>query len=56
MPGKFHRMVVSTLAVIGLTAAVSLERYGTDTVRSEARTRAVELWRAMKKDIRRLPW
>ena len=45
-----------TRNVIGLTAAVSLERYGTDTVRSAALTRAVELWRAMKKDIRRLPW
>ncbi len=45
-----------TRNVIGLTSAVSLERYGTDTVRSEALTRAVELWRAMKKDIRRLPW
>ena len=45
-----------TRNVIGLTAAVSLERYGTDTVRSDALFRAAELWRAMRRDIRRLPW
>ena len=45
-----------TRNVIGLTAAVSQERYGTDPLRSAALTRAAELWRAMRRDIRRLPW
>lgn len=45
-----------TRSVIGLTAAVSQERYGTATVRAEALTRAVQLWRSMRRDIRRLPW
>ena len=45
-----------TRNVIGLTAAVSQERYGTATIRPVALARAVELWRAMRRDIRRLPW
>ncbi|MDE0200722.1 MAG: transglutaminase domain-containing protein [Caldilineaceae bacterium] len=45
-----------TRNIIGLTAAVSQERYGTDPLRSAALTRAAELWRAMRRDIRRLPW
>ncbi len=45
-----------TRNVIGLTAAVSQERYGTATIRPVALARAVELWRALRRDIRRLPW
>lgn len=45
-----------TRNVIGLTAAVSQERYGTAAIRPVALARAVELWRAMRTDIRRLPW
>ena len=42
--------------VIGLTAAVSQERYGTESVRADALTRAGQLWRALRRDIRRMPW
>ena len=45
-----------TRNVIGLTAAVSLERYGTESVRPAALSRALELWQAMRRDLRRLPW
>ena len=45
-----------TRNVIGLTAAVSQERYGTAAIRPVALAHAVELWRAMRTDIRRLPW
>ncbi|MCZ0937788.1 MAG: transglutaminase domain-containing protein [Caldilineaceae bacterium] len=45
-----------TRNVVGLTAAVSQERYGTAAIRPAALERAVELWRAMRTDIRRLPW
>ncbi|MXY93645.1 MAG: hypothetical protein F4047_01345 [Caldilineaceae bacterium SB0670_bin_27] len=45
-----------TRNVIGLTSAVSQERYGTSTLRPAALDRAAELWRAMRRDIRRLPW
>ena len=45
-----------TRNVVGLTAAVSQERYGTAAIRPAALARAVELWRAMRTDIRRLPW
>ncbi len=42
--------------VIGLTAAVSQERYGTESLRADALTRAGQLWRALRRDIRRMPW
>lgn len=45
-----------TRNVVGLTSAVSQERYGTAAIRPAALERAVELWRAMRTDIRRLPW
>ncbi len=45
-----------TRNVIGLTSAVSQERYGTSTLRPAALARAAELWRGMRRDIRRLPW
>jgi len=45
-----------TRNVIGLTSAVSQERYGTAALRPAALTRAADLWRAMRRDIRRLPW
>ena len=45
-----------TRNVIGLTAAVSQERYGTAAIRTAGLSRAIELWRAMRRDIRRLPW
>ena len=45
-----------TRNVIGLTAAVSQERYGNAAIRPQALARAVDLWRAMRRDIRRLPW
>ena len=45
-----------TRNVVGLTAAVSQGRYGTAAIRPVALARAVELWRAMRTDIRRLPW
>lgn len=45
-----------TRNVLGLTAAVSRERYGTAALRQEGLARALELWRAMRRDIRRLPW
>ena len=45
-----------TRNVVGLTAAVSQGRYGTAAIRPVALARAVELWRAMRPDIRRLPW
>ncbi|MXX25768.1 MAG: hypothetical protein F4Z82_10055 [Caldilineaceae bacterium SB0668_bin_21] len=45
-----------TRNVVGLTSAVSQERYGTAAIRTAALERALELWRAMRTDIRRLPW
>lgn len=42
--------------VIGLTSAVSQERYGTETLRPAALARSVELWRALRRDTRRVPW
>ena len=45
-----------TRNVVGLTSAVSQERYGTAAIRPAALERALELWRAMRTDIRRLPW
>ncbi len=45
-----------TRNVLGLTAAISQERYANLPARAGALARAVELWRAMRRDIRRLPW
>ncbi len=45
-----------TRNVLGLTAAISQERYANLPARAGALSRAVELWRAMRRDIRRLPW
>ena len=45
-----------TRNVIDLTEAVSKERYGTESIRAGALTRAAELWRAIRTEIRRLPW
>ncbi len=45
-----------TRNVLSLTTAISQERYGNLPARAGALARAVELWRAMRRDIRRLPW
>lgn len=45
-----------TRNVAGLTQAVSQERYGTQLLRASALERADQLWKAMRRDIRRLPW
>ena len=42
--------------VLGLTDAISQERYGNLPTRAGALGRAIELWRAIRRDIRRLPW
>lgn len=45
-----------TRNVLRLTAAISQERYANLPARAGALGRAIELWRAMRRDIRRLPW
>ncbi len=45
-----------TRNVIGLTMAVSEERYGTASARASALTRAEDFWRSIRRDIRRVPW
>ena len=45
-----------TRNIVGLTASVSLERYGPLAVRPGARQRGSGFWRAIRRDIRRLPW
>lgn len=45
-----------TRNVLGLTDAISQERYGNLPTRAGALARAIELWRAVRRDIRRLPW
>lgn len=42
--------------VLGLTASISQDRYGNPPARAAALARAIELWRAVRRDIRRLPW
>lgn len=45
-----------TRNVLGLTAAISQDRYGNLAARAGALARATELWRSVRRDIRRLPW
>ena len=45
-----------TRNVLNLTTAISQERYANLPARAGALARAIELWQAIRRDIRRLPW